>query len=176
MDPHTWNILQRRMSWQAQWNQNWEHYLITVKLGDTLRISLEEMVHQQPLTPGVIDSTTRDGFVNDNIRQWKPRSIGMRFYWVRDRARQGHYLVYWERGKDNSADYFTKKHPTKHHHSTRGTYIVPTADSSKHTSYQVPINLIGCVKPPSRPGNGWRTDKVFSSYDRTKYGRIQTGH
>ena len=50
-------------------------------------------------------------------------------------ARQGHYLVYWARGKDNLADSFTKHHPTKHHHAIRGTYLVFTDDSSKQALY-----------------------------------------
>ena len=51
------------------------------------------MGHHQPPTPVVTDSATSDGFVNDNIRQRKSREIDMIFYWVRDRLRQGNYLV-----------------------------------------------------------------------------------
>ena len=65
----------------------------------------------------------------------------MIFNWVHNRVRQGHYLVYWEREKDNLANYFTKHNPTKHHRAIRGTYLVPTADSSNHACYQVPSNL-----------------------------------
>ena len=72
----------------------------------------------------------------------------MRFYWVSNRVNQGHYLVYWGILKDNLAVYLTKYHPTKHHSATRGTYLVPTADSSEHACYQVPRDLRGCVKPP----------------------------
>ena len=75
----------------------------------------------------------------------------MRLYWVRNIVRQGHYLVYWEIEKDNLADYFIKNHPTKHHRSIRGTYIAPTADSSKHAYYQVPRHMQGCVKSPPKP-------------------------
>ena len=123
--------------------------------GAAPRIALEEIGHHQPLTTVVTYSSTSDGFVNENIRQSKSRAIDVIFYWVRDRVRQGRYIVYWERGKHNLADYFTKHHPTKHHSATRGTYLVPTADSSNHACYQVPSNLRGCVKsPPPSPGNG----------------------
>ena len=64
----------------------------------------------------------------------------MMFYWLCNRIRQGHYLVYSERGSDN--------HPTKHHCSIIGTYLFPTADSSKYTCYQVPRDKLGCVKSP----------------------------
>ena len=128
------------------------------------------MGHHQPPTQVVTDSATSDGFINGNIRQRKPRAIDMRFYWVRDRVRQGYYLVYWKRGKYNLDNYFTKNHSTKHHHAIRGTYLVPTAESSKQTCYQVPSNLQGCVNPPPArktdngrtrsppPANGQRMD------------------
>ena len=126
--------------------------------GAAPRIDLEEMGHHQPPTPVVTDCATSDCFVNDNTQQRKSRAIDMRFYWVRDRVRQGHYLVYRERGKDNLADYFTKHHPTKHHHAIIGKYLVPTVDSSKKACYQVSSDLQGCINaPPPILGNGRRT-------------------
>ena len=120
--------------------------------GAAPRIDLEEMGHHQPPTPVVTDNATIDGFVNDNIIKRKSRAIDMRLYWVCGRVRQGHYLVYWKIGKDNLDDYFTKNHPTKHHRAIRGTYMVPTADSSKHACYQVPRDMRGYVKSPPQPG------------------------
>ena len=102
-------------------------------LGAALRIFHKEMVHQQPPSLVVTYSATRDGFVNYNIRQQKYRAIDMRFYWLWDRVRQGNYIVYWERGKDNFADYFIKHYPTKYHCVTRGTHLIFKADSSNHT-------------------------------------------
>ena len=134
------------------------------------------MGHYQLLTPVVTDSATSNGFVNDNIRQQKSRAIDMRFYWVCNRVRQEHYLVYWERGKVNLANYFTKHHPTKHHRAIRGTYLVPIANYSKHACYQVPSYLRGCVNYPPSLGNGRRMDKVSSPQERIKYGRRHTGH
>ena len=101
--------------------------------GATMIIALEEMVHQQPTTPLVTNSTTSDGFVNDNTQQRKSRAIDMRFYWVRNRFRQGHYLVYWAIRKDNLVDCFTKHHLIKNQCSITSIYLVPKPDSSKHT-------------------------------------------
>ena len=39
----------------------------------------------------------------------------MRFYWIRDRVRQGQFIVYWRNGDSNRADYFSKHHPATHH-------------------------------------------------------------
>ena len=76
---------------------------------------LIEMVHAQPPTPSVTDSTTGEVFVNNNIRQRCSRAIDMRFYWVRDRVRQGKFMVYWMAIEHNLAEYFTNHHPTSHH-------------------------------------------------------------
>ena len=82
----------------------------------------------------------------------------MRLYLVRERVRQVHYLVYWATVKDNLADSLIKDHPTKNHRSIRGTYLVPTSNSSKHACYQIPSKLQGCVKyPPARETDNIRT-------------------
>ena len=40
--------------------------------------------------------------------------MDMRWHWLKDRVRQGQFLVYYRPGKDNYADPFTKHHPPKH--------------------------------------------------------------
>ena len=50
-------------------------------------------------------------------------AMDMRYYWVRDRVRQGQFHIYWGRGKDNLADYFTKHHPASHHRAVRPLYL-----------------------------------------------------
>ena len=103
------------------------------------------MGHPHPPTPVVTDSSTRDGFVNYNIRKCRSRSIDIHFYWVRDRVIKLHHLVYWARGKENLANYLTKNHPTKHNHAIRITYIFPTANFRKYSFYHIPSDLLGCV-------------------------------
>ena len=49
--------------------------------------------------------------------------MDMRYYWVRDRVRQGQFLVYWKKGSLNRADYFTKHHPASHHMLMRPHYL-----------------------------------------------------
>ena len=57
-----------------------------------LRTTLIKMGYQQPKTgtPLKTDNTTADGIVNNNVRQRKSRAMDMRFYWIRDRVKQGH--------------------------------------------------------------------------------------
>ena len=50
--------------------------------------------------------------------------MDMRFYWIRDRVRQGHFLVHWRKGNDNLADYHTKHHSPSHHRLKRSQYLL----------------------------------------------------
>ena len=88
---------------------------VNCKRGAAMCMLIIEMGHSQPPTPAVTDSATGDGFVNDNIRQRHSRAIDIRVYCLRDRFRQGQFLVYLMAGDYNMADYFTKHHPTIHH-------------------------------------------------------------
>ena len=124
------------------------------------------MGHSQPPTPAVMDSATGDGFFNDNIPQRRSRAIDMCFYWVIDRVRRGQFLVYWMAVEHNLADYFTKHHPTSHHQSQQGIYLVPTVDASKYACYMSPIDLLGCVESLPAQGNGRWTDTVSLLHEK----------
>jgi hypothetical protein len=56
---------------------------------------MEEMGHQQPPTPLECDNTTAVGILNDTVRQRQSKAMNMRYYWVKDRIKQGHYHIYW---------------------------------------------------------------------------------
>ena len=100
--------------------------------GDALHIVLAKTVHQKSPTVVIKDNTTVNGFVNYNNQKKRYRTIEIGLYWVWDRVRQGHFLLYWTKGKYNLVDSFTKNHQTKHHHEIRSTYLVHTSDTSKH--------------------------------------------
>jgi hypothetical protein len=87
------------------------------------RITLEELGHTQPPTPIVTDNSTATGIANDCVKQKRSKAMDMRFYWIRDRVRQGQFIVHWKRGSSNRADYFTKHHPAKHHQQQRLEYL-----------------------------------------------------
>jgi hypothetical protein len=55
------------------------------------------------------------GYSNDTIKQKRTKAIDMRFYWIKDRVKQGQYNVYWGLGYQNLAEYFTKHHSPAHH-------------------------------------------------------------
>ena len=119
---------------------------VNAKEGEILRTTLDEMGYPQEPTPIQTDNSTASGIANDTINQQRSRSIDMRFYWIRDRVKQGHFIVFWAPGKTNLANYFTKHHPPKHHQRFRQIYLhqqeSTNANLNKATSIQQ-----GCVEP-----------------------------
>ena len=79
--------------------------------------------HSQPPTPLKTDNLTTMGFVYGNIRQKRSKSWNMIYHWLRDRQTQQQLNIFWERGINNYADYFTKHHATAHHCAQRGKYV-----------------------------------------------------
>jgi hypothetical protein len=97
------------------------------------------------------DNTTATGYSNGTIKQKRTKAMDIRFYWIKDRVKQGQFNVYWGPGYQNLADYFTKHHSPAHHQRMRETYI--------HANEQ-PINqkgirdseLRGCVNTSGKAG------------------------
>ena len=61
----------------------------------------------------------------------------MRFYWLKDRAAQNQFNIFWAPESVNLADYFTKIHPPSHHKKVRPIYVYDKENS--------PLVLQGCV-------------------------------
>ena len=72
---------------------------------------------------GCASNSRGSGIANDEVKQRRSKAMDMRFYWVRDRVRQGQFLIYWSRGENNLADYFSKHHPASHHRVMRPVYL-----------------------------------------------------
>ena len=129
------------------------------------------MVHPQPPTPVVTDIAKGYGFSNENIIQRRSRAIYIYFYWVCYRVNQVHYLAYFKIGKYNITNYFTRHHPTKHHHAIIITYPVPTVDSRKQYYYKVPTDLQGRVQ--SLPAQ--KLDNRLTRSPPTTNGKVRKG-
>ena len=92
--------------------------------GAYIRTMLAEMGHPQPgPTPIQTDNTVACGIATDTVKMKRTKAMDMRFYWIRDRVRQGQFRVHWKRGSANYGDYFTKHHPPSHHKEVRPTYL-----------------------------------------------------
>ena len=109
-----------------------------------IRNALTEMGHPQPRTPIEVDNSTAVGFINDRIKHRRSKSIDMRFHWVKDRVRQGQFIVYWSPGRNNPADYVTKHHPANHNLAQRKLHF-----NTQHLANVVVSYLLqGCDSRP----------------------------
>ena len=79
------------------------------------RATLEFLGYPQPPTIILCDSACAVGIANDKVKIKRTKSIDMRFHWIRDRIRQGHFDVQWRKGAHNLADFYTKALPVYKH-------------------------------------------------------------
>jgi hypothetical protein len=98
-----------------------------------LRTTLSDLGHPQPATPIQTDNSCAAGIANSSVKQRRSKAMDMRFYWVRDRVRTGDFLIFWRKGSDNDADYFTKHHSPSHHRLQRSRYLHVAAATLQHT-------------------------------------------
>jgi hypothetical protein len=94
-----------------------------------IRTALITIGHPQGPTPIQTDNSTADGILNSTVKQKRSKAIDMRFYWLWDRIDQEQFIVHWQPGYLNFANYFTKHHPPNHHQNIRPAYLVAVADT-----------------------------------------------
>ena len=116
----------------------------------SIRNILQELGHLQPPTPIVTDNSTASGIANDTVKQKRSKAMDMRFYWIRDRVRQGQFHVYWKQGILNRADYFTKHHSAAHHQQMRSHYL----HSPGPPNYYAALDDTAATLPVSSGGEG----------------------
>ena len=107
-----------------------------------IRTTLAEMGHPQPPSTIKTDNSTAYGILTSTIRQKRSKAFDMKIYWMKDRIQLGEFIIYWDKGTNNWADYFTKHHPPCHHRLMRPKYLhIPKQSlSSAQTLVQ------GCVE------------------------------
>ena len=76
---------------------------------------LAELGHPQPSTHIATDNSTASGIANDNVWLKRSKAMDMHYYWVRNRVRQGQFLVSWKK--------VTKHHPASHHTLMQPHYL-----------------------------------------------------
>ena len=78
---------------------------------------------QKQPTPIRTDNSTANSFIQNNLTMKRTKSWDMRYHWLRDRQLRRQFNVYWNKGINNDADYFTKHHLPKIHQEKRKLYI-----------------------------------------------------
>ena len=89
-----------------------------------IRRTLTSMGHPQKATPVKTDNDTANSFVHSTMRVKRSKTWDMRYHWLRGKLAKTILKVFWDRGKNNLADYFTKHHSPAHHRIQRYKYIL----------------------------------------------------
>ena len=115
-----------------------------------LRHMLTTLDHPQGPTPIKTDNKTAAAFVHKTIKTKRSKSWDMRYFWLQDRVSKAQFFIYWDKGSNNHAVYFTKHWSPTYHQKMRPTYIL------KGNVLQLQVNIIplahlrGCVANPIR--------------------------
>ena len=64
-----------------------------------------------------------EAVTNRKIQPKHTKAMDMRFHWLLDRECQRQCRIYWQPGKLNYANYWTKHHPAKHHQNIRQEFL-----------------------------------------------------
>ena len=94
------------------------------KAAAPLRVTLMEMGHPQGRTLVTTDNSAAQGLIKNTMIPKAAKSYDMRFNYLKCRQAQRQFNIIWRRGKNNRADYHTKRHPTKHYVNKRHDYGV----------------------------------------------------
>jgi len=110
---------------------------ILAQEAETMRATLEEMGHKQPATTIYCDNACAVGIANGTIKQKRSKAIDMRFHWVRDRVRVGHFTIKWIKGVNNLADFFTKALPVHEHQRLKKILVHSPENTEKAQAMRI---------------------------------------
>ena len=85
---------------------------------------LQQLGHSQQPTPIIVDNSTTENFIKNNITQKRSKSWDMKYYWLRDKHIQRNFDFIWKKSQLNLADYHTKLFPTVYHSQIRKKYVL----------------------------------------------------
>ena len=82
----------------------------------------------------------------------------MKYNWLRDKELQHLIRLFWDSGKNNDADYFTKDHPPSYHQNIRERYILKGYNVTSFPSqfFPFPRSRV-CWNPSTYPSTMIRT-------------------
>ena len=94
------------------------------KAAAPLRVTLMEMGHPQGRTLVTTDNSAAQGLIKKTMIPKAAKSYDMRFNFLKCREAQRQFDIVWRAGRNNRADYHSKKHPIKHYVHKRHDYVV----------------------------------------------------
>ena len=94
----------------------------------SISTSISEMGNPQMPTLLETDNTAGNSIVNVTYKQKISILIYMRFYLLRGKIRENYFHIFWEEGKKNLENYFTKHHPIWYHRTMQPRYLKPKKD------------------------------------------------
>jgi hypothetical protein len=63
--------------------------------------------------------------INGKVQSKQMKAMDMQFHWLQDQECQQRFRIYWQPGKVNHADHWTKHHPAPHHQNMRKEFLMP---------------------------------------------------
>ena len=90
-----------------------------------LRATLSDLGYPQQPTPLKTDSLCAQGLAEGTKQARRTKAVLMRYDWLRERVRDGTIRVFWRKGVENRADYFTKSLPVHQVVAWRQQWIGP---------------------------------------------------
>ncbi len=111
------------------------------------RNTLADFDYPQPPTLLRIDNTVALGLADNKLNRKRAKSMDMRYFWLADRVRQGHFRVAHIAGKYNIADHFTKILPKQIFNIFVPFLVVnldsmPTRPKAKTKTFTTPSHLL----------------------------------
>ena len=91
-----------------------------------IRYILHQLGHSLPPTPIKTDNATAQAFINQTMRHKKSKSWDMRYWWLKENTAQSEFNIFWDKGVNNWADYFTKHFSPSTHQVMRHRYVQHT--------------------------------------------------
>ena len=91
-----------------------------------IRYILQQLGHTQPPTPMKTDNATAEAFIRQTMRHKRSKAWDMRFWWLKEKSAQSEFNIFWDKGVNNWADYFTKHFSPSIHKVLRQRYIHKT--------------------------------------------------
>ena len=108
------------------------------------------------MTPLKTENSTTEVFLNLGMKPKRSKTWDLKLHWLRDKEVLNKPRVYWGRGTNNDADYFTKRYLPIHHLQMRPRYI-----HNYNLVRTIPKTIILCKGVLERfPGNNYLFDFI----------------